>query len=111
MIRLLLPVLLVLVLLAVAWVLLRAQRGESRRHALARSKVDEVTDLAYLHDEISPALAGAVIDRTKGLGADASIHALEQALDDVLDLARQHRAEEPDLAVIVIDTVRRNELT
>ncbi|WP_185994351.1 hypothetical protein [Nocardioides campestrisoli] len=111
MIRLLLLAVLVVVLVATAMMVLAAGRGDSRRRDRALTKVRQVTDLAYHHDEISPALAGAVIHRTRGLGPDTPAPALESALDDVLDLARGHRAEEPDLAAIVIDTVRGNELT
>jgi hypothetical protein len=118
----LLPLLLVaMCVLAVVYVRLqaKAQTGarESARHAEVEARraevaarVREVTDLAYLHDEISPALAGAVIGRTRGLGEHSGIPELQTALDDVLDLAREHRASEPDLAVIVIDTVRRTGL-
>ena len=88
----------------------RAQALESQRRAEVAARVREVTDLAYLHDEISPALAGAVIGRTRGLGEHSGIPELQTALDDVLQLAREHRASEPDLAVIVIDTVRRTGL-
>lgn len=111
MIRLLLPLLVVAALVAVAVVLLAGQRRESRRHAIALARVRQVTDLAYLHDEISTGLAGAVIGRTRGLGPDSAVLELESALDDVLDLAREHRAQEPDLATIVIDTVRTRELS
>ncbi|WP_104108317.1 hypothetical protein [Nocardioides sp. 616] len=111
MFRLLLPLVLVLCLLALVYVRLQAQARESARRAAIQARVREVTDLAYLHDEISPALAGAVIERTRGLGSETPVAELERALDDVLGLARQHRTSESDLAVIVIDTVRRNELT
>lgn len=104
--RLLMLVVVVAALVAVALVLLQGQLSASRRRALIRSRIKQVTDLAYLHDEISTGLAGAVIERTKGLGTDTSVHELEAALDDVLAIARAHRTEEPDLATIVIDTVR-----
>lgn len=106
----LLLVFLIAVLVAMAVVLMRGQSAESSRHAAARLRLQKVVDLAWLHDEISPALAGAVIDRTRGLGPESSVQELESALDDVLDISRRHRAEEPDLATIFIDTVRSNEL-
>lgn len=106
MLRILLLLVLVAVLVTVAVMLLSGQRRETGRHAAALSRVRQVTDLAYLHDEISTGLAGAVIARTRGLGPDSGTRELEEALDDVLLLAREHRNAEPDLATIVIDTVR-----
>lgn len=100
-------VLLIAVIVAVVYVVASGQSTQARRLDLARRRVKVATDLAYSHDEISPKLAGAIIDRTRGLREDHSVHTLEKAIDDVLDLARQHRAEEPDLAVIVIDELRR----
>ena len=102
--------LVVVFLVWTAMTLLGVQRAASRRQLEAHARVQRVTDLAYLHDELSPALAGAIIDRTRGLRADSPAVDLERALDDVLDLARTHRAQEPDLATIVIDTVRTHEL-
>ncbi|WP_110240504.1 hypothetical protein [Nocardioides gilvus] len=94
-------------LVTMVFVLSRGQATSTRRIEAARERVRIATDLAYSHDEISPALAGAIIARTRGLREDSSVHSLEDAIDDVLTLARQHRETEPDLAVIVIDSVRR----
>ena len=107
MIRIVLLVLVVAVLVALVFVVANGQATSSRRLELARRRVRAATELAYDHDEISPHLAGAIIERTRGLGDDSSVHTLEKAVEDVLALARAHRTEEPDLAVIVIDVLRR----
>ena len=107
--RILLLLVVVLVLVALVYLVAAGNARGSQRLRAAQQRVREVTDVAYAHDEISPALASAVIDRTRGLTADSSVHALEAAVEDVLALARQHRASEPDLAVILIDTARREE--
>ena len=83
--------------------------GSTRRLEVARWRVRAVTDVAYAHDEISAGLAGGIIELTRGLNDDDSVHTLEKAIEDVLALARSHRGDEPDLAVIVIDTLRREE--
>lgn len=105
--RILLLVLIIAILVTMVFALSRGQASSTRRLDAARQRVRIATDLAYSHDEISPALAGAIIARTRGLREDSSVHSLEDAVDDVLTLARQHRETEPDLAVIVIDSVRR----
>lgn len=109
MVRIVLFVLVIAVLVAVVYLVASGQAGSTRRLELARRRVRAATDLAYAHDEISPKLAGAIIERTRGLRDDHSVHTLEKAVDDVLALARQHREEEPDLAVIVIDELRRED--
>ena len=109
MIRLLLLLVVVLVVLGVVYLTAAANSRGTERVRIAQRRVKEVIDLAYAHDEISEALAGALIDRTRGVTADTSVHTLEAILDDVLALARDHRETEPDLAVIVIDTVRRDD--
>ena len=109
MIRLLILLVVVLVVLGVVYLTASANSRGTERVRIAQRRVKEVTDLAYAHDEISEALAGAVIDRTRGVTADTSVHTLEAVLEDVLELARQHRATEPDLAVILIDTARRDD--
>lgn len=102
-------VLVLTVLVALVYLVMSGQAGESRRLELARGRVRAATDLAWSHDEISPKLAGAIIERTRGLRDDQSVHTLEQAVDDILAIAREHREEEPDLSVIVIDELRRPE--
>lgn len=107
--RVLLPLVVVLLVLAVVYVTSARHAGGSERLRTARSRVKAVVDVAYAHDEISEALAGAVIDRTRGINDDTSAPALEAVLEDVLALARAHRTTEPDLAVILIDTARRDD--
>src|SRR5690606_39279352 len=106
--RILLLVLVIAILVSMVFALSRGQASSSRRLGAARERIRIATDLAWAHDEISPALAGAIIARTRGLREDSPVQTLEDAIDDVLTLARQHRATEPDLAVIVIDSVRRD---
>ncbi len=106
MLRFVFPLLVVAALVLVAWWLVTSSRDNSRRAAQLRRRVQAVVDVAYVHDELSPALAGAVIERTATLRSDAHPDDLERALADVLAIARAHRSTEPDLAVIVIDTAR-----
>jgi len=106
MVRFLFPLLVVAVLVVVAWWLLSSSRGNAQHTSELRARLAAVVDVAYAHDELSPALAGAVIERTARLRSDAHPDDLENALADVLAIARAHRASEPDLAVIVIDTAR-----
>lgn len=110
MLRLLLLLLLLGVIVAMALLAMRGQPAETHRHRLARVRVQRAADLAWDHDEISEALAGAIIERTRGLRPDLPVEVLEQAVEDVLHLAREHREQEPALATIVIDTLRDPEL-
>ena len=107
--RIVLLLAVVLVLVALVYLVAAGNARGAQRLRVAQQRVREVTDVAYAHDEISAGLASAVIDRTRGLGPDSSVHSLESAVEDVLALARQHRVDEPDLAVILIDTARREE--
>lgn len=109
MVRIVLLVLVVAVLVTVVYVVASGSAGTSRRLERARRRVKVATDLAYAHDDLSPQLAGAIIERTRGLGEDHPVQELEAAVEDVLALARRHRAEEPELAVIVIDELRRED--
>lgn len=109
MFRVLVMLLLVVVLAVMVYVYFRTPAVSPRRLDAARWRVKAAADLAYAHDEISPHLAGAIIDRTRGLSEDDDVTTLEDAVEDVLALAREHRTDEPDLAVIVIDTLRRDD--
>lgn len=106
--RVVLLMLAIAVLVAAVYVVaLMAGRNPGRLER-ARRRVKVATDLAYAYDDLYPVLAGAIIQRTRGLGEDHLVQDLEDAVEDVLALARQHRDAEPELAVIVIDELRRD---
>ncbi|WP_110180714.1 hypothetical protein [Nocardioides solisilvae] len=76
MIRILFLLVVLALLVGAAVVLLRGQRRDSGRHATELARVRKVTDVAYQHDEISDGLAGAIIERTRGLGPDSAVQEL-----------------------------------
>lgn len=100
-----LAILLVIAAVAVG-VLILSTRGDKRVTAIEAGRVREAVDLAYQHLELSPALADALIDASRGVDYASTLQ-VQETSERLLSVARDHRVAEPDLAVIIIDTLRR----
>jgi hypothetical protein len=115
MVRALLPLLFLLLLLALAGITLVAVRQLSRARAqrpleLEAARIDgivtAVNDRAWADRDVSPALAGALIEeirraRASGVPKDPAI------IDALREVAWVYRDSDPELAVVVLDLLRK----